>query len=47
MAFDREGGHFDVADSDPGRVGAVVEFGVDFQTGPGGGADEIDDDLMT
>jgi len=47
VAFDREGGHFGVADSDPGRIGAVVEFGVDFQPGPGGGrADEVDDDLV-
>jgi hypothetical protein len=47
VAFDQGVDHFGVADSDPGRVGAVVEFGVDFYTGSGGGAaDEIADDLM-
>ena len=47
VAFDGQGRHLGVADSDSGGIDGVVEFGMDFQAGPGGrGSDEINDDLV-
>lgn len=43
----RQGAHLFVGDAHLGWVGAVVEFGVHAQAGAGGGgADEVDDDLV-
>jgi len=42
-----EGVHFGVTDFNAGGIDAVVEFGVNFQPGAGGGrANEVDDDLV-
>ena len=47
VAFDGQGRHLGVADSDAGGIDGVVEFGMYFQSGArGDGSYEVDDDLM-
>ena len=38
--------HWGIADHDPGWMEVSIEFGVDTESGFGGGADQVDGDLV-